>query len=332
MKSSMAVKTAKQRVASKSANTVVQYLAGNNCDLSVRQYIDAALADNTLRAYRADLKHFIAWGGKIPACPEQVATYVAHHATNLAFSTLSRRLVAIAYAHTAKGLASPTNSAVVRATMKGVRRSRNCSVRQVAPLLKSHVLQMVRGLQGLRGLRDKALLLIGFASAMRRSELVSLDIEDIQFSEKGAIIRLRRSKTDQEGKGRDIAIPRVRGRNCPVRNLLSWIDASGITSGALFRQVNRYDQLLPHRLMAQSVATIVKQRATAAGFDARLFSGHSLRAGFVTNAANGGASSASIREQTGHKSDAMLQNYIRSAQIFNNNPNLKIWKQNGIVK
>ena len=184
---------------------------------------------------------------------------------------------------------------------------------------------MVRGLQGLRGLRDTALLLIGFASAMRRSELVSLDVEDVQFSEQGAIIRLRRSKTDQEGKGRDIAIPRIRGRHCPIRNLLAWIEAAGITSGALFRQVNRYDQLLPQRLMAQSVALIVKQRAAAAGFDARLFSGHSLRAGFVTNAANGGASSASIRAQTGHKSDAMMQRYIRNSQLFSNNPNLKIW-------
>lgn len=325
MKSNMVAQAVKQRVGSKSADTVVQYLAGNTCDASVRHYIDAALADNTLRAYRADLKHFIAWGGTIPASPEQVAKYVAHHATSLAFTTFSRRLVAIARAHTAKGFASPTNSDVVRATLKGVRRSRCCAVRQVAPLQKLHVLQMVRGLQGLRGLRDTALLLIGFASAMRRSELVSLDVEDVQFSEQGAIIRLRRSKTDQEGEGRDVAIPRVRGRNCPIHNLLAWMDASGITGGALFRQVNRYDQLLPHRLRAQSVALIVKQRAAAAGFDARLFSGHSLRAGFVTNAANGGASSASIRAQTGHKSDAMLQRYIRNSQLFSNNPNLKIW-------
>lgn len=309
----------------KTAGTVVQYLVGDKCDASVRQYIEAALADNTLRAYRADLKHFITWGGAIPASPEQVAKYVAHHATCLAFTTLSRRLVAIARAHAARGLASPTNSAVVRATLKGVRRSRSCTVRQVAPLQKLDVLQMVRGLRGLRGLRDRALLLIGFVSAMRRSELVSLDVEDVQFSEQGAIIRLRRSKTDQEGKGRDIAIPRIRSRYCPIRNLLAWIDASGITGGALFRQVNRYDQLLPHRLMAQSVALIVKRRAATAGFDTRLFSGHSLRAGFVTNAANGGASSASIRAQTGHKSDAMLQRYIRNSQLFSNNPNLNIW-------
>ena len=325
MKSQIAAKAVKQRVDESSTDTVLQYLAGDQCDASVRQYIDAALADNTLRAYRADLQHFIAWGGVIPATPEQVASYLAQHATSLAYTTLSRRLIAIARAHIAQGLHSPTSSMIVRATLKGVRRSRCCTVRQVAPLQKLHVLKMVRGLTGLRGLRDTALLLIGFASAMRRSELVSLDVEDVQFSDEGAIIRLRRSKTDQEGKGRDIAIPRIRGRHCPIRNLLAWIEAAGITSGALFRQVNRYDQLLPQRLMAQSVALIVKQRAAAAGFDARLFSGHSLRAGFVTNAANGGATSASIRAQTGHKSDAMMQRYIRNSQLFSNNPNLKIW-------
>ena len=325
MNNKLTANIVKQRAAKKSADTVVQYLASDQCDSSVRQYIDAALADNTLRAYSADLKHFIAWGGVIPATPEQVATYIAHHAKCLAYTTLSRRLIAIARAHISQGMSSPTSSAIVRATLKGVRRSRCCAVRQVAPLQKLQVLQMVRGLQGLRGLRDTALLLIGFASAMRRAELVSLDVEDVQFSEQGAIIRLRRSKTDQAGQGRDIAIPHFRGRNCPIRNLLAWIEASGITSGALFRQVNRYDQLLPHRLMAQSVALIIKQRAAAAGFDARLFSGHSLRAGFVTNAANSGASSASIRAQTGHKSDAMLQRYIRNSQLFSNNPNLKIW-------
>jgi site-specific recombinase XerD len=324
MTSQIAKATAQQE-GEASTDKVMQYLAGDQCDASVRQYIDAALADNTLRAYRADLQHFIAWGGVIPTTPEQVASYLAQHATSLVYTTLSRRLIAIARAHIAQGLHSPTSSIIVRATLKGVRRSRCCTVRQVSPLQKSHVLKMVSGLPGLRGLRDRALLLIGFASAMRRSELVSLNVEDVQFSEQGAIIRLRRSKTDQVGQGRDIAIPRIRGRYCPSRNLQAWIAAAGLTHGALFRQVNRYDQLLPHRLMAQSVALIVKQRAAAAGFDARLFSGHSLRAGFVTNAANGGATSSSIRAQTGHKSDVMVQRYIRNSQLFSNNPNLKIW-------
>jgi site-specific recombinase XerD len=306
-------------------SVLTQYLSSGRCDATVRKYLDAALADNTLRAYRADLKHFIAWGGVIPDTPEQVALYVAHHATSLACSTLSRRLVAIARAHTAQGLSSPTDSELVRATLRGVRRSRGSAVRQAAPLQKTQLLKMVRGLQGLRGLRDTALLLIGFASALRRSELVSLDVEDIQFTKDGTIIRLWRCKTDQEGRGREIAIPNVRGRHCPSQSLQAWLAASGITTGAVFRRVNRYDQLLPRRLTAQSVALVVKQRAANAGLDPARLSGHSLRAGFVTNAAKGGASSANIRVQTGHKSDAMVQRYIRKGQLFTDNPNSKIW-------
>jgi integrase len=325
MKPNVTIETMLANVECVQFSALTHYLTSGQCDESVRKYLDAALADNTLRAYRADLKHFIAWGGVIPATPEQLARYIAHHATTLASATLSRRLVAIARAHAAQGIASPTNSALVRATLQGVRRSRGRAVRQVAPLQKSQLLQMVRGLQGLRGLRDTALLLIGFASALRRSELVSLNVEDVRFTDEGAIIRLRRSKTDQEGLGRDIAIPKVRGRHCPSRKLLAWIHKSGITTGPLFRQINRYDQLLPQRLTAQSVALIVKQRAELAGFDPRIFSGHSLRAGFVTNAANGGASASSIRGQTGHKSDAMMQRYIRNTELFANNPNLKIW-------
>lgn len=306
-------------------SVLTQYLTSGQCDDSVRKYLDAALADNTLRAYRADLKHFIAWGGVIPDTPEQVALYVAHHATSLANSTLSRRLVGIARAHAEQGFVSPTDSELVRATLRGVRRSRGSAVRQAAPLQKTQILKMVRGLQGLRGLRDTALLLVGFASALRRSELVSLDVEDVQFTTDGAIIRLRRCKTDQEGCGRDVAIPNVRGRYCPIQSLQAWLAASGITTGALFRRINRYDQLLPQRLTAQSVALVVKQRAANAGLDPARLSGHSLRAGFVTNAARGGASSANIRVQTGHKSDAMVQRYVRKGQLFTDNPNSKIW-------
>lgn len=267
----------------------------------------------------------MAWGGVIPDTPEQVALYIAHHATSLANSTLSRRLVGIARAHAEQGFVSPTDSELVRATLRGVRRSRGSAVRQVAPLQKPQILKMVRGLHGLRGLRDATLLLIGFASALRRSELVSLDVEDFQFTKDGTIIRLRRCKTDQEGRGRDIAIPTVRGRHCPSQSLQAWLAASGITAGAVFRRVNRYDQVLPQRLAPQSVALIIKQRAENVGLDPALFSGHSLRAGFVTNAAKRGASSANIRVQTGHKSDAIVQLYIRKGQIFADNPNRKIW-------
>lgn len=304
---------------------LLQYRMGDKCDASVRDYLAAALARNTLLAYRGDLRHFINWGGTIPTTPECVATYLARHARSLSCSTLSRRLVGIGYAHTAQGLPSPTHSALVRATLQGIRRKQGRAPRQVAPLQKHDVIRLVTGLKGLSGTRDKALLLIGFAGAMRRSELVTLDVTDIGFVTEGLVIRLRRSKTDQEGRGRDIAIPYVRGPHCPCRALQSWLRESAIEAGALFRRINRYGHLLPDRLTAQSVALIIKQRATAIGLNPRLYSGHSLRAGFATNAAMTGASSSSIRAQTGHKSDAMVQRYIRNNQLFNGNPNSAIW-------
>lgn len=304
---------------------LLPYRASQACVPEVRQYLDAALSANTLLAYRADLRHFLAWGGEIPATPEMLANYVAHYGKILAESTLSRRLVAIGQAHMAQGLVSPTHSALVRATLKGVRRARSRPIRQVAALQKSDVLKMISGLKGLHGLRDAALLLIGFAGALRRSELVALDIDDLAIADQGIVIRLRRSKTDPLGRGREVVIPHVRGRQAPGRVLLGWLEAADIRSGALFRRVNRYDQVQVQRLTAQSVALIIKQRAAAAGLDPGLFSGHSLRAGFVTNAAGTGASTVSIREQTGHQSDAMLQRYIRNAERFKDNPLSKIW-------
>ena len=306
-------------------NAPSAYLARKQVDANVRKYLNAALSENTVLAYRADLKHFLAWGGSIPARPERVARYLACYAPTLALATLSRRLVAIGRAHTARGFSSPTDSPLVRSMLQGVRRSCDRGVRQVAPLGKRDLLKMVRGLTDVRGMRDAALLLLGFAGAFRRSELVALDVDDVRFTDEGLLVRLRRSKTDQAGQGRVIAIPHVRGHCCPTQKLQEWLQVSGITDGAIFRQINRYGQVLPKRLSAPAVALIVKQRAEAVGLDATRFSGHSLRAVFATNAAKQGASLSSIRLQTGHKSDAMLQRYIRDSQMFTDNPLSKIW-------
>lgn len=295
------------------------------CDPSVRLYIDAALADNTRRGYQSDLKQFAAWGGLIPATAESVATYVAQHAMQLSCATLSRRVVAISHAHTARGLPSPAHSEMVKATLRGIRRKRGHRPRQVTALQKNDVVRVVKGLQGMRGVRDKAMLLFGFAGAFRRSELVALDVEDIEFGEQGAMVRLRRSKTDQEGRGRVIAIPYVRGRNCPCCALQSWLAVAKIETGALFRRVNRFEQVLPDRLSAQSVALVIKERVAAVGLNPELYSGHSLRSGFATSAAMSGASSSSIRAQTGHSSDAMLAKYVRRTQLFVDNPLGRIW-------
>jgi site-specific recombinase XerD len=293
-------------------------------DEAVNQYVAASLSTSTRHAYENDLKHFINWGGTIPSTPEQVASYLAQHA-KLAVTSLARRLTAIERAHSASGHLSPSKSAIVRATLQGIRRSVRHEVRQVAPLQKATLIKMLSSMDGLRGLRDAALLLVGFAGAFRRSELVSLQVEDVRFVPEGMLIRLSRSKTDQEGMGRVIAIPSVKGRNCPVQRLKSWLTASEITEGPIFRRIDRHECVHTKPLSGQSVALIIKSYVDRLGLDAAQFSGHSLRAGFVTNASQRGASSTSIRAQTGHKSDSMMQRYIRNAQLFTDNPVSKVW-------
>lgn len=291
----------------------------------VDQYLQASLSENTRRAYSNDIQHFLQWGGRIPATPECVASYLAIYAEQLSLATLSRRVVAIGKAHTVKRLPSPTHSELVKATLRGIRRIYGCSQRRVKPTLLLDVQRMVKGLLATKGLRDKALLLIGFAGAFRRSELVSIHVEDLQFVEEGLVIHLRRSKTDQIGEGREVAIPFVRGKYCPVKATKDWLAHSGIKSGSLFRRIDRYRHVMKQGLTAQSVALIVKQRAEATGLDAQHYSGHSLRAGFVTSAAIRGVSGWKIRQQTRLKSEAVMQRYIRDSHLFTDNAVGMIW-------
>jgi integrase len=205
--------------------------------------------------------------------------------------------------------------------LAGIRRAKGTAPDAKAPVLIGDLRAMVAALPaGLLGARDRALLLIGFAGAFRRSELVGLDVEDLTFSSDGLAVTLRRSKTDQEGAGRKIGIPY--GSNpdtCPVRALQAWLDASVITAGPIFRSVNRHGQLQPGRLSDRAVALIVKRCVEAAGKDARKFAGHSLRAGLATAAAIGGASERSIMAQTGHRSVMMVRRYIRDGSLFREN-------------
>ncbi len=291
--------------------------SGNNSD--VEKYLHAALSENTRRGYQADLAHFIAWGGSTPATPEAVSQYLAAHVGTLSPATLNRRLVAIGRAHTSQGLITPTKSDLVKTTLRGIRRTVGTAQRQVAPAVKEYLLAMVEGLNKIKGTRDKALLLVGFAGAFRRSELVSIEYRDIEFADKGLVVNLRRSKTDQDGQGRKVAIPYARGATCPVQALKQWLEVSGIVEGPIFRPLTRHGKILSSTLSAQAVAEIVKQRAKAIGLDPKKYSGHSLRAGLVTSAAQAGISSWKIRQQTGHKSDAMLERYIREANIFVDN-------------
>jgi len=248
-----------------------------------------------------------------------VAQYLAAHAGQHAVATLARRLVSIGKAHTTQGMSLPTDNELVRATLRGIQHTHGSAQRQVAPAVKEDVLAMVANLNGVKGVRDKALLLIGFAGAFRRSELVSLTVADIEQAKQGLVIHLRRSKTDQDGRGRKVAIPFARGAVCPVVALQEWLETSGISEGPIFRPVNRHGAIADAALSAQAVALVVKERAKAVGLDPERYAGHSLRAGLVTSAAQLGVSSWKIRQQTGHASDAMLSRYIREANIFVDN-------------
>lgn len=286
----------------------------------IRHLLSHSLSANSKRAYAADLAHFRASGGDIPCTPEAVAAYLAEIADAFAVATIQRRLAAIAKAHRASGHDDPCRAEIVKATMRGIRRIRGVAQRE-AQALQRDDLFMVLERMGDRpiDIRDKALLLIGFAAAFRRSELVGLDREDVEHVRQGIVLDLRRSKTDQFGQGRKIAIPHGRTRWCPVRHLTDWLIHAGIEQGPIFRSINRHGHISPDRLSDEAVATIMKKRVEAAGFDPATFSGHSLRAGFATSAVIAGASTFKIRAQTGHKSDAMLGRYIRDGSLFTDN-------------
>jgi integrase len=184
-------------------------------------------------------------------------------------------------------------------------------------LLRDDLFIVLSGMaDDVRAARDRALLLIGFAGGFRRSELVGLNIEDIESAPQGLIVTLRRSKTDQERKGRTIGIPLGRTRWCPVAALMLWLDVTGITSGPIFRPVDRHGNVGAARLSGEAVCIIVRERVASAGIDPRRYSGHSLRAGFATSATQAGVSTIKIRQQTGHASDAMLARYVRDGELF----------------
>lgn len=287
----------------------------------VAGYVADSLAANTRRAYLSDLAQFEGWGGSIPATAETVASYLATNASALSVATLVRRIASISKAHRARGLSSPTASELVRATMRGIRRTRGCAQREAKPLLRDDLFAVLDTLRddGLKATRDRALLLTGFAGGLRRSELVALDVTDVEYVRQGMVLHLRRSKTDQYGHGRKIGIPNGRTRWCPVAALDAWLAASLISAGAIFRPVDRHGRLHDARLSGEAVAHVVRERVAAAGLEPIQYSGHSLRAGLATSAAQAGVPSWRIKAQTGHASDAMLARYIRDGELFTGN-------------
>lgn len=290
------------------------------------RFVNQSKAKNTVRAYRADWTHFESWcqshgQGALPAIPETVALYVTDLSSTHKTATITRRISAISQAHQIAGLDTPTGSAKVRLVMAGIRRTKGTAQSAKTPILVEDLRRMLAGVPGnLLGVRDRVLLLIGFCGAFRRSELVALDAGDVAVTRDGLVVRIRRSKTDQEGEGRKIGIPYASHvETCPVRSFQDWLEKSGIKDGPLFRPIDRFGKMASIRLSAAAVADIVKRHAAAVGLDATEFAGHSLRSGLATSAAAAGASERSIMNQTGHRSVNMVRRYIRDGSLFREN-------------
>jgi site-specific recombinase XerD len=283
----------------------------------------ASKARATQDAYESDFRIFESWCrsrglSTLPATAESLCAFLADQATlGKRASTLGRRLAAVRYFHRAAGYETPTSDEKVKTVLSGIRRTIGAAPVRKRAATADIVIAMLPTATSLRALRNRAIILLGFAGAFRRSELVALNVEDLEETAKGMLVTLRRSKTDQEGVGRRVAIPRGEIA-CPVAALRGWLDAAGITEGAIFRRIfnKRAQRITDRRLAPRNVAAIVKQGAARLGFDPATFGGHSLRAGFVTSAVKRGASLIKITDVTGHKSLEMLKTYSRDAEAF----------------
>nr|WP_295981175.1 site-specific integrase [uncultured Agrobacterium sp.] len=305
----------------------IDELCAINCNLAdqplqglptpVRDLLSYSIAANTKRAYAADLTGFAASGRQIPASPQDVAEYLAEKAGIYAVATLRRHLAAISKAHRTIGALDPVKSELIASTMRGIRRTFGVAQRQAKALLRDDLFAALDKLGDRpKDVRDRALLLLGFATATRRSELAALDVADVEFVAKGMLVTIRRSKTDQEAQGRTIAVPFGRTRHCPVTALKAWLELAERREGPIFVFIDKHGNLSSWRISGEAVSHVVKTRIAAAGYDPALFSGHSLRAGFATSAAQAGASTYKIRQVTGHRSEASLARYIRDADLF----------------
>ena len=285
-------------------------------------YADAAMAPSTRRAYASDVRTFSAWCRarglpSCPAAPETVAVYLGAEADAGAKpSTLARKVAAIRFAHVAAGLEPPTASEAVRRVLKGIRRAKGTKQAKKAPATAERVLVMVsHAPRTLAGLRDRALLLLGFGGAFRRSELAALTVADLDESPEGLRVTVRQSKTDQEGAG--AVVPIARGATaCPVTAVREWLTAAGVSEGPVFRAVDRHGRVSPRPLVPETVGRIVQAYAARAGYDAATFGGHSLRAGFLTSAAERGKALDRMMAVSRHKRVDTVLGYVRRAEEF----------------
>ncbi len=295
---------------------------------AAKRYSKKSRSKATWRAYENDWRQFEAWSRKLgletlPADPDTLAMFVATQAeAGLAPSTLNRRLAAIRLVHLGAGHASPHNALKVVEVMRGIRRDWSQPPAKKAAAIDSDIKKMVDAVdpETRKGLRDRALLLLGFAGAFRRSELVALNTWNLEERDEGFKVTIERSKTDQEGQGHVIAIlKQPDSPYCPVQALNDWLTVAEIEQGALFRRLFRYDKIGTQRLTAQSVALVIKELAYRVGLDPAKFAGHSLRSGFLTSAARAGANVFKMADQSRHKSLDVLREYVRAEELFEDN-------------
>lgn len=330
----------------------------------LREFLAAALAENTRRAYQRDWTDFCAWclheGVRhLPAAPESLARYLVRLATTgpallwsstrhellprpsdqpapCRASTIRRRIASINRAHQSRGLEAPGNAPLIRNLQQGIRRKLGTSPRKKAPATTEVVRRLLSSVEvsttaekaretgrratQLQALRDRALILVGFTGCFRRSELANLQVADFRFVEEGLEIRLRRSKTDQEGRGSIKRLPfSSQPGLCPIRAVRAWWKAAGITSGAAFRSIHRGGRVSAEALTDRAVALIIKKLALRAGLDPGAFAGHSLRSGFATSAAQAGANLPELMEQGGWKSERIALGYVQERAAWDHN-------------
>jgi len=293
-------------------------------------------ADNTIRAYKSDFNDFglfCAQNGfkSLPSDPKIVSLYLTQLSTkNVKISTIKRRLVSIGVIHKLKGHYLDTKHPLIVENLMGIKRRKGIIQNGKKPLLINNLKKIINVIdeqnkEKIKILRDRTIILIGFSGGFRRNEIVSLDFDDLDFVEEGLKINIKRSKTDQFGAGSTKGLPYFENSQyCPVVSIQKWIEISKINSGALFRRFTKGSNLSEKRLTDQTVALLIKEYLGLAGIDSTNYSGHSLRSGFATSAAEAGAEERTIMAMTGHKSTEMVRRYIKNADLFKNNALNKI--------
>ena len=298
--------------------------------------LKSSKANNTIRAYKSDFNDFSLFCVKngfnsLPSEPKMVSLYLTHLSSkSVKISTLKRRLVSIGVIHKLKGHYLDTKHPSIIENLMGIKRRKGSIQKGKKPLLINVLRKLIDVIDyqksdKIKKLRNRSIILVGFSGGFRRNEIVSLDYNDLDFVSEGLKIRLKRSKTDQFGEGTVKGLPYFDNiQYCPVVSIKNWLEISKIKSGPLFRRFKKGSNLSENRLTDQTVALLIKEYLQLAGIDSKNYSGHSLRSGFATTAAEAGVEERSIMAMTGHKSSEMVRRYIKEANLFKNNALNKI--------